>query len=1485
MDVFARCRARIRGSSHAHAAGYAFRVKLAKTKRRTISKSTSIGSPERRVQSASSAVTAASQHDPHRRNTTLMAATAKNPESKTLTLLQKRICQILAIAGEPIDRSNLTKLLKTIDWPGGALDVTTIAALVPVINQLIKADWIEKTSYQCVDMWGSYRSRWMVSAWRDGVFDVISSNVQQKWPLLESEYGGGPEPAWIARDTKIAFFRGDRESLETLAEESSQPTDFSSFFDPFDAKLFAQLPLVSRQRYLADALPKSIMTGRGSVHVSQLAAVALAESKHLDEDFVMAIADAYLVAGDLTALRELDDRLGNLLPSIAGYQLLLRGDFDEARKAFHDVILKHKYAVKISNAAVNSLAGIYYLLLSIGADTSKSKSQITSTMKRVRNGGGRYSSLIPLFERVRKFHDAPHSPAKFVKDLAKLATTPLGRMLAGYQWVWNVDRPDAPLALPGLPNGCVDYAPLGYRYLAAELAALAGETPLDLHDELSDLSQRLHQSLGTSSLVDWKRPIPQWQTALDAIRSLTTTQTNGAETSADEVFADERMIWELDCRIGASWVDVRPFIQKRSGNAWTKGRPVALERIYHQHRDSAFNFLTDQDQMICKALDCESYRNHYGYSETSYNFDDAKLAVALVSHPRLFLAGQRQRTVEMTEVSPKLKVDRSETGSISISLQPAPTKAAIEDGFQFAKMDSHQYAIVRFTPQQLNLHRVLDGTLTVPAAAETAAMEAVSPLASMVAIHSEVEAKMQADQTVAPHSNSHLQAIPYEAGLQLDFRVRPFGDDGPFFTPGVGPETVVAKIGSQTFATKRELDTEREQLANVLMDCPSLLAECGLEPGDPAENVGAEAIYLATSTQALEALLELEAAVAREQLTMHWPRGKSLQLVAESSGRDFRVDIRRDRDWFAASGTLKVDDSLSLDMMQLLEMVDASPTRFVRLNDGRFLALTNKFRQHLEAMSAYGDHNKDRLRIPPIRAMALQDVGDTCKVKSDKHWKDCLRRIRDADEIDYSVPTTLTTELRDYQREGFEWMARLSQWGAGACLADDMGLGKTIQALALLLHRASDQSSPEKKHGSKSSHDQSNSVGPALVVAPTSVGFNWASEINRYAPTLTPHLFGPGDRAEQLRGLGPQDVVICSYGLLHHEAEMLHAQAWHTIVLDEAQAIKNADTRRSEAAMKLSGDFRMILTGTPMENHLGELWNLFQFINPGLLGSRDSFNQKFAIPIERDGSGDARRHLKKLIQPFILRRTKSQVLDELPSRTEITLQVELSDEEAAMYEALRQKAVMNLADTDDDDRPTHIKILAELMRLRRFCCHPNLVAPDADIPATKLALFSDTISELLEGNHKVLVFSQFVDHLSILKAELERQDISYQYLDGSTPAAKRKEHVEAFQAGQGDVFLISLRAGGVGLNLTAADYVMHMDPWWNPAVEDQASDRAHRLGQQRPVTIYRFITTGTVEERILQLHAQKRDLADSLLEGTDRSGKMSTEELLKLIRN
>lgn len=283
------------------------------------------------------------------------------------------------------------------------------------------------------------------------------------------------------------------------------------------------------------------------------------------------------------------------------------------------------------------------------------------------------------------------------------------------------------------------------------------------------------------------------------------------------------------------------------------------------------------------------------------------------------------------------------------------------------------------------------------------------------------------------------------------------------------------------------------------------------------------------------------------------------------------------------------------------------------------------------------------------------------------------------------------------------------------------------------------------------------------------------------------------------------------------------------------------------------------------------------------MGSLDSFNERFANAIERNQSKPARNQLKRLIQPFLLRRTKNQVLKELPARTEILLQVELSPDEMAFYEALRRQAIASLENNEDKAGTKHLKVLAAIMRLRRACCNPSLIMPDSPVKSSKLETFGEVLTELLENRHKALVFSQFVDHLTIIRNYLDQQKINYQYLDGSTPIKERKKRVDAFQSGEGDVFLISLKAGGTGLNLTAADYVIHMDPWWNPAVEDQASDRAHRIGQQRPVTIYRLVAKNTIEEKIVDLHHQKRDLADSLLEGTDMSGKVSTDQLLQLI--
>ena len=332
------------------------------------------------------------------------------------------------------------------------------------------------------------------------------------------------------------------------------------------------------------------------------------------------------------------------------------------------------------------------------------------------------------------------------------------------------------------------------------------------------------------------------------------------------------------------------------------------------------------------------------------------------------------------------------------------------------------------------------------------------------------------------------------------------------------------------------------------------------------------------------------------------------------------------------------------------------------------------------------------------------------------------------------------------------------------------------------------------------------------------------------------------------------------------------------IVLDEAQAIKNTTTKRFQAAIRLKGAFKLALTGTPIENHGEEIWSLFRFIAPGLLGSLESFRKRFLEDLSKKAS------LKSLINMFILRRTKSVVLQELPSRTDQTLLIDMEPEEFAFYEALRRdalKKVLHFDNTNIGQRKIHI--LAEMTKLRQACCHPQLAQKDISLPSSKLKAFSHLVDDLLENNHQALVFSQYVSYLTLVRKTLDNKNIPYQYLDGSTPAEMRKKQVQAFQEGQSPLFLLSLKAGGSGLNLTAADYVIHLDPWWNPAVEDQASDRAHRLGQTRPVTIYRLIMKNTIEERILELHKSKRDLAEELLEGTHVTTKLSEEDLLRLM--
>jgi superfamily II DNA or RNA helicase len=981
----------------------------------------------------------------------------------------------------------------------------------------------------------------------------------------------------------------------------------------------------------------------------------------------------------------------------------------------------------------------------------------------------------------------------------------------------------------------------GFDFLAAQLASLLGRIGGVGHEQRAIALRQRHRF---ADLADWFEREEPWQRQLNALINL-------QPAVNVETVKEARLVWMLkfDPRYGIQ--EIEPREQKRDAQGgWSKGRPAALRRLSEDAQQ--LEFLTAQDLNVIALVSAFKYYSHSG---SRYELDEDKAVAALVGHPLLFWMDAPGTRVELLPGEPELLV-KARAGQVTITMQPpvGPATPAV----CVTKETPTRLRVVRIGDEHRRIGAVVGDGLVVPMQAEKQVLKAISAISSIVTVQSDIGGSAADIEQVAADGRLHVHLLPYQQGLKMQVLVRPLPDAGAYYPPGSGAESVIADLNGARVEARRSLNAEREAERELVNACRAL---------EQAESEHGEWL-LGQPVPCLELLAELQE-LDPARVLVAWPEGESFKVSKRVDSKSVRLKIKRDKDWFAASADIEIDETRVLDLRSLLDMLKGSKGRFVALGDNQFLALSSELHRRLLELSAFSEEHGDGVRVHSLATFALEELAaDVGGVQADKVWKQHLARMEQNAAFTPQLPSTLQAELRDYQVDGFDWLARLAHWGVGACLADDMGLGKTLQALALILSRA-----PQ---------------GPTLVIAPTSVCMNWVSETARFAPTLNVKLFGSGDRAAMLDGVQPFDLVIASYGLLQLEAARFAKVRWNTIVLDEAQAIKNNQTKRSQAVMALQGEFRMVATGTPLENHLGELWNLFRFINPGLLGTSDQFNLRFAGPIERaqDKRAEtaARVRLRRLIQPFILRRTKAQVLAELPPRTEIVLPVELTQEETALYESLRRDALEKLAALEAPESQKSIQILAEMMKLRRACCNPQLVAPELGLQSSKLTVFARLLDDLLENRHKVLVFSQFVDHLTLIRKHLDARGIAYQYLDGATPMQERKKRVDAFQSGAGDVFLISLKAGGVGINLTAADYVIHMDPWWNPAVEDQASDRAHRMGQLRPVTIYRLVARHTIEEGIVELHKHKRDLADSLLEGSDLSARMSPTDMLKMLQ-
>jgi hypothetical protein len=914
---------------------------------------------------------------------------------------------------------------------------------------------------------------------------------------------------------------------------------------------------------------------------------------------------------------------------------------------------------------------------------------------------------------------------------------------------------------------------------------------------------------------------------------------------AKDRVVSRRVAWYLDMTYGEL---AKPALDEyRPDVGWTRGRRVDLDEL-RKLRDT----LPTEDVAVLAAIDAAPRCSRM----------PPEAVEALCGHPRVFNGNRGRQPVEVVHGHCRIETSE-ERGSLVIRTEPT----VVEVGLHVVVENETRVVVYRIDSVFAKLNAVLQDGLRLPPNQKQDGLALLARLAPHLEIRSP---ELGAFRAIRADSAPCLRISSDAGAFWVEVGVRPFGELGRFFPPGVGRTSVTVHGGDDLFESERDLAEENARFRSLLSACPTLDAALKHE----ADVTGSEEPrYSAT-------LGEEDLFAVLTELQTHWPNCpiewkncRSMTARGKLTAASLQGSLRRTKGWYIVDGSVAIDAVTQQAITDLVRLPYTKTGRFIRLPNGDFIEVERRVRQllqrlenvaELSARSASTELKLPEAAIDTVRSLLELDTG----IVTDASASEWLAHVDRTLKHEPEVPAELHATLRPYQVEGYRWLQRYSQLGFGVCLADDMGLGKTLQVIALLLTRAAN--------------------GPALVVAPTSVCSNWIDELTRFAPRLRcAEYMGRGRNAllERCRAAATAerlDVLVVSYSLLQQDADALTELEWNSVVLDEAQFIKNPHSRRARAAFRLKSRYRIVMTGTPVENHLGDLWSLFHFLNPPLLGSLKHFQLRYTRPIERDHDSEQQVALKRLIQPFILRRLKAEVLSELPPVTTLRHEIRLNPDEAMRY-ALLRKTVHERLYMPAVRRESKLEILAEITRLRRFCCHPRLVYPEAPTESSKLQAFFDLVDEMRENGHRALVFSQFVDFLELVREQLDERAVSYRYLDGSTPKATRQVRVREFQAGQGDLFLISLKAGGFGLNLTGADYVIHLDPWWNPAVEAQASDRAHRIGQTRPVTIYRLVTKDSIEERILSLHREKRAIADALLDGANVANLLSADELMALL--
>jgi superfamily II DNA or RNA helicase len=854
--------------------------------------------------------------------------------------------------------------------------------------------------------------------------------------------------------------------------------------------------------------------------------------------------------------------------------------------------------------------------------------------------------------------------------------------------------------------------------------------------------------------------------------------------------------------------------------------------------------VSDRDRAVLSALHSRSLG-------PSYLPVDAQVLRSLIEHPGV--QGDDGRALSVLEEPVHVALlERPEGLALQatlggVAVEPVPLRAgqpARDYVFQ------RQQGLLVFAPLTPPLQRLLQalndfrGTLPPESYPQLAAQ--LAPLRQVA----RVSTPRALDGYDRPAPRKLLLRITpgLDEGVDVSLMVRAL-PLAPLWPPGRGPALVHGLEGGTPCSVRRELERERTLAAEL---SEALGFEQLLVLNSPFDR------RIETTAGALELLSR--AARQSDKLELEWAeRARPLRIATTLRSGDLKIQLFKRGDFIALQGGAQQGE-LTVAVERLLQAARTGE-RFVPIEGGDYAEIEQELFERLSNAQLCMLPRLGSLKLSAAALLPwLRELGPETH-SGDAQTAEWIALAR-AEPAALAHPLALP--LRHYQEQGASWLIQRSRWAPGVVLADEMGLGKTAQAIALLVERAA--------------------RGPALVLAPTSVVDNWIAELGRFAPALKPLRYRGAERASKLAELAPGAVLVTSYDVMLRDASALAEREFASLIFDEAQVLKNARTLRARAAAGLHAEFRVALSGTPVENRLGDVWSLFHLLVPGLLGSWARFRARFAVPIERYENEERSAALRGLVMPFLLRRTKREVEQELPPRTDVVHLVELSQAERDLYDAAlahARRAIGKRRGVDDTARA--VQILAELTRLRQLACHPRLVLEDERVTSSKLEALLGLLDDVLPRGHRVLIFSQFVRHLGLVREALDARGIISLTLDGSTPAAERGARVAAFQAGEAAVFLISLKAGGTGLNLTAADYVVHLDPWWNPSAEDQASDRAHRIGQQHPVTVVKLVAQGTIEERVLGLHAHKRRLARVVTDGGEPIEGLDLEALQALI--